>query len=160
MLLTASVAFLNCPWGGFPSYFSRCSWCVSSLLLPYLLFSMVLLRLNSFNIFSFEILRYFSRLCTSTCTKSSSPIITLHSSHLCNYSLSKSALGWCVPEPHTLSSAFLFSNLVLQVPSMSDYYYYYYCYSALINNSDQAIWWMVWCGFSSINPQKLILITF
>ena len=56
---------------------------------------MILLRLTPFNIFSFEVLRYFSRLCTSTCTQSSSPIRPLPPSHLCKYSLSTSALGCC-----------------------------------------------------------------
>ena len=54
LLLTSSVAFINCPCRSFPSYFSPCSLYIFSLLLPHLLFSMILLRLTSFNIFSFE----------------------------------------------------------------------------------------------------------
>ena len=81
----------------FPSYFSQCSLCISSLLLPYLLFSIILWRLTSFNIFSLEVLRYFTILCFSTVTQSSSPIWHLPPSQLYKCSLSTSALGCSAP---------------------------------------------------------------
>ena len=84
---------------------------------------MILLRLTSFNIFSFEVLRYFSRLCTSTCIQSSGPIRPLPSSHLCDYSLSTSALGCCTPYIvisfllfRSSSSSSLFVQLMMPAP--------------------------------------------
>ena len=56
---------------------------------------MILVQFPYFNIFSFEVLRYFSTLRTSSCTESSVPIKPLLHSHLCKYSLSTSALGCC-----------------------------------------------------------------
>ena len=74
-----------------------------------------MILLGLFNILSLEALMYFSMLCTSTCTQSSSPIRPLPLSHLCKYRQSTSALGWC-----TSYIVILFSNLTLQVPSLSN----------------------------------------
>ena len=87
---------------------------------------MILLRLTSFNIFSFELLRYFSRLCTSTCTQSTSPIRPLPPSHLCKYSLSTSALGCYVPYIvisflvfRSRSSSSIFIQLMIPAPYLT-----------------------------------------
>ena len=76
----------------------RFSFILFSILFMYFLFtSSILLVFNDcagtyfFYIFSFEVRRYFPRICASTCTKSSSSIRDLPPSHLCKYSLSISA---------------------------------------------------------------------
>ena len=82
----------------------------------------------AFNIFSFEVLGYFSRLCTYTYTHFST-LITVrppHPLHLCKYSLSTSALGWCVPHivisflvSQSSSSSSIFVQRIIPAPYLT-----------------------------------------
>ena len=69
---------------------------------------MILLRLTSFNIFSFEEHSYFSRLCGSIHTQSSSLINPLPPSHLGKYGLPTYGLGYCAP--HIVISFLVFRS--------------------------------------------------
>ena len=91
--------------------------------LPYLLFSMILLQLTSFNIFSFEVLRYsqgywllFVHI----------PIRGLPPPHFCKYSLSTSTLGCFASYIVTSflafrsnSSSSIFTQLIIPAPYLT-----------------------------------------